>query len=112
MLLYTHYDQIKQREVELTNIKIHEIEWIVNQELRHRIKFKIDTEFSQRLSSGLFVMIDKWNGVGTMRKTTVKMKHYQDYFKRAKKWWDQSKKKVFGKTFWIHIFEYIIKVRL
>ena len=95
----------------MTNTKIHEIEHIVNKELRHSIKFKIDTEFTQKLSSELFAIIDKWEGVKIKRTTEGTMIRYRDYFKRAKKWWDQTKRKVFGRTFWINIFKYIIEVR-
>ena len=91
---------------------MHEIEHIVNKELRHSIQFKIDRAFRQNLASALFAIIDKWEGVDSKRTTEGTMNHYRDYFKRAKKWWDQTKKKIFGKMFWINIFEHIIEVRL
>lgn len=116
---------IQERESKLLEIKITEIEVIVNHEINHyidthtknlsinckqyRADFKITSEIRKNTLDQLYHLISKWNGVDISR-TKSALTRYRDYFCVAKNWWDQTKKKLFGAIFWLVIFKYIQKV--
>eukprot|EP01083_Nonionella_stella_P076480 208416_1 len=107
--------QLKEREVGLMTVRIIEIESTVNknlsslhQPLNHPTKFIVSQQLIAQSFLRLCNKIDNWNGVRTFR-TKSSLNQYKDYFKVSKNWWDQTKNKLIGAEFWIHVFHYIQK---
>ena len=77
-------------------IKITEIELIVNKELNNiclneNVHFKCSEEIRKNTLDQLYHLISKWNGVDLSR-TKAPLTRYRDYFCVAMNWWDQTKR--------------------
>eukprot|EP01084_Bolivina_argentea_P252985 424828_1 len=105
--------KLKERDDKLLEIKITKIELIVNEQFQHKYVdndtiFLVTQDVIDNALNKLYNLIDNWKGLSVAR-ITNSFKKYTDYFKAAKGSYDQRKKQIFGRIFWLPIFKNIQK---
>ena len=106
--------KLKEREQRLLQHKVNEIEKIMNATLTNNTDNACTLTLNQTIRnqtlSALNALILSWHGINITKVKHNSYSRFRDYFVRAKNWWDGTKKKVYGKVFWIVVFEYLRKV--
>ena len=107
-------EKLKEREKKLLQHKVDVIQNIMNKILNLRIgrevTFELDKVIINSTISELNTIIGSWQGVNISRAKQISYSRFRDYFVRAKNWWDGRKKQMYGKVFWIAVFDYLRKV--
>ena len=109
--------KLKERETKLLNIKIAQIETIINKQLSSltltkssSYGYKINiTLINNAINKSINDGIDKWKGVHFDR-IKKKIATFRDYFVIGKNWWDIKKQPLISTYFWIALFKDIHQV--
>ena len=115
----------QEREIKLMSIRANILKNAINKEIEHfktinnRMKIFIDPSLYSNIINNDLIntclellntkLIKEWKGV-VLNHTKHKLNSYRKYFTTSRSWFDQRKKAILAKNWWISIMDSVVMV--